>query len=216
MYNQKKHLANKIGSVCSIILGVFVFIGLFITLISFFKVCGKVDMEPRVIAIFLGLVLRGYIGLTFWKVGVETMEEPTLYNDKDKGKAYWIYPSKKKTITLIILASVLFILALGASGLLNGGVGDVSFVTLDWAQWIQNLLCLGVAIPKTIGLLLPDEEPTATAPNNTENKAVTEEKKATVEERINELKRLKETGALSEEQYENAVKELISKEFTQK
>jgi DNA-binding transcriptional MerR regulator len=83
----------------------------------------------------------------------------------------------------------------------------VSIKVLDWAQWIQNLSALGVAVCKIAALMLPDEE-VQTTTNTSEAK---EEKKETLEEKINELKRLKENGVITEEQYEEGVKNLISK-----
>lgn len=210
MYNKKKYLAHKIGSIISIVLGALILISLFFTICSILKVCDKLE-GSGLIGLMIGLALRGYLGFIFVKFGISTMEEPTYYKKDNESESYWIYPSKSQTATLIILGALLFIL--GVAAMDEGGVisssGNyyVSIKVLDWAQWIQNLSALGVAVCKIAALMLPDEE-VQTTTNTSEAK---EEKKETLEEKINELKRLKENGVITEEQYEEGVKNLISK-----
>ena len=210
MYNKKKYLAHKIGSIISIVLGALILISLLFTIISVFKVCDKLE-GSGLISLMIGLVLRGYLGYIFIKFGKSTMEEPVYYKEENESKAYWIYPSKKQTATLIILGALLFILgiaAMDAGGIISSsGNYYVSIEVLDWAQWIQNLSALGIAVCKIVALMLPDEE-VQTTTNTSEAK---EEKKETLEEKINELKRLKESGVITEEQYEEGVKNLIFK-----
>ena len=211
MYNQKKYLAHKIGSIISIVLGALILISLLFTIISVFKVCDKLE-GSGLIGLMIGLVLRGYLGYIFIKFGKSTMEEPVYYKKENESKAYWIYPSKKQTATLIILGALLFILgiaAMDAGGIISSsGNYYVSIKVLDWAQWIQNLSALGIAVCKIVALMLPDEEAQTTT-EKTSN--ITTDKKETLEEKINELKRLKESGVITEEQYEEGVKNLISK-----
>ena len=208
MYNKRKYLAHKIGSICAMVLGVFVFIGLFITLISFFEVCDDVEIPGNVlIGFFIGLGLRGYLGLLFWRLGKEGKDEPELYNDSKTGKSYWLFPTTKETWTLALVAAGLFVLGISVDSLDGLSVGNLAFKAYTWAQWIQNILCLVVAVAKIMALMLPDEEPANSA---------SEEKKPSLEEKINELKALKESGAISEEAYEKAVQELITQGIIQK
>ncbi len=208
MYNKRKYLAHKIGSICAMVLGVFVFIGLLITVISFFEVCDDVDIPgATMIGFMIGLGLRGYIGFLFWNLGKQGKDEPELYNDSKTGKSYWLFPEAKETWTLILVSAGLFILGISVNSLDGMSVGNVAFKAYTWAQWIQNILCLVVALAKIVALMLPDEEPANSA---------SEEKKPSIEEKIGELKKLKESGAISEEAYEKAVQELISQGIIQK
>lgn len=177
MYNKKKYLAHKIGSVCSIILGVLILISLLFTIFSVFKVCDKIA-GSGLLGLMIGLALRAYLGVIFIKFGYSTMEKPTFYKSEDPPVSYWIYPSAKQTVTLIILGALLFILGLAAGGaggvISSSGSYSVSIKVLDWAQWIQNLLALGVAVLKIVALVIPG---TGTELNDTQKTEENEDKK---------------------------------------
>ncbi len=235
MYNKAKYLTDKIGSILSIIVGALMLLGSFFTLITLFKACdavnelgGKIN-GSTLFVVFIALAIRIGISFFFISFGLQTMGEPLLYKNNRTNTSMWCYAPKGKDITLVVFSAIFFLGGVFLSDF-TAFVGDIGFSTLSWAQWILNLLYLGILVLKIVALCIngnssqqqsypasasavqktysnqqvaqnftPAPQQPVTQPNNS------------IEDKIKELKHLKDLCVITEEQYQNAITQLITK-----
>lgn len=222
MYNKNKYLMDKIGGILSIVLGGFMVLGGIITLVSAMKTCStisKLDIEMSdemaselFFAVFVGLGVKGAVAYLFIKFGLATISEPFLFKDT-KGNAIWCYAPKGKNLTLIIVSGLLFFFGVFLSGGETVEAGGLGFKVVTGVQWIQNLLCLAIMVLKIIALCLKDNPTQQTTQTvSKQNFSATQQQvpqSDSIENKIKELKRLKELCVITEEQYQKAVAELV-------
>ena len=218
MYNKAKYLTSKIGAILSIILGSLILLFGIIFAISLMSTCGAITGAVGgewVFLSFLAVVFRFTVGTIFLGFGIQTARKPFLYTygEKNNIKKEWVYSSKGKDITLVVFSGILFFAGILASDV---SLGSVAIVVIDKAQWILNILALGVLICKIITLCIKgdieeeDLNKQATS-NNAKLSAQNIEKKEDVEGKIKELQRFRNLGIITEEQYKSSIEKIIKK-----
>ena len=90
--------------------------------------------------------IRTALGAIILNFGIKTVGKPWLRMvDSKNNVKVWEYSSKGKNIALTVISGILFSLGVISSIAVSSfGAGDVTFIALDWATWIQNILCLGI------------------------------------------------------------------------
>ena len=158
MYNKRKYMSGKIGSILSIVLGAFMLVGFLISICSIPGACtignkcsdSSIDL-PRLdvsILFVFGLILRVIFGIVFFINGYSTVGKPeSVYSSKTRAVA-WKYSAKKKDITLIVLSSIFFAGPIVVLFLFYAYFGMVEIIM----NCIQIGLCLAIMIFKIIAL----------------------------------------------------------------
>ena len=191
-YNRAKYLTDKIGAIFSIILGILIVVTGFLNISTLYTACSSsVQLTPEAQALlnglWIGTAFRIVVGALFILFGLKTFGEPKWIKTKTKG--WWAYSPKGYNITLIVFSAVFVVFGLFFSDLL---------------QFIQTALCVIVLGLKITTLCIIDRNV-----EDTEVVATTIKTENSAVQKINELKRLKEDGLITEEQYNESVQKLI-------
>lgn len=213
MYNKAKHLTDKIGGILSIVLGSFICLSVLISLISTMQMCSLAGgaFAGVFLGAFIGLIIRCVLGIIFIRFGAETVSKP-IFVKLNENTSYWEYGAKSKNIALIVVSGILFFLGLFAEGMVSV-IDEIEF--LSWAQTLQYILCLAVLGCKiaTISINGNPVEKTksqnSTTITNKPSVTPTTTTKQNLESRIMELKRLKDSGAITDAQYQSAVNKML-------
>ncbi len=233
MYNKVKYITSMIGAILAIVLGSFILVTVLISLISLISSCAEASRlasSPNVtvringgavFVVILGLGIRATLGAIILNFGIRTVGKPWLRTvDSKNNVKVWEYSSKGKDIALIVISGILFFLGVLVSLLDSSfGAGDITFVALGWATWIQNILCLGIMTLKIITISINGqtlEQQIETLKKQTQSQTVNNEAKVGAqnvdfEAKIKELKRLKDLNLITEEQYNKSVDKIMQK-----
>ncbi len=221
MYNKTKYLTSMIGAILAIVLGSLILVSALINFIVLFDTCataGRLHIEipaEEIFAVFAGLTIRAVIGAIVLTFGIRTVRKPWQMTAYKSNKKIWVYSEKSKDITLIIFGGIMFFF-----GIMAGSHADrVLWIrNISWLQWIQNILSLGVFVLKLISVCINGDkyeyEPsTVLQTQSTQKTSITAQN--SLENKIKELKHLRDLGVVDEEQYKKSVAKIIEKETEQ-
>ncbi len=188
MYNKTKRGLNLTSSILSIIVGGLELIGGLVSIIAVAGLLGELLAYPEyvgiAIATIVGCVLDLGLGVAFIILGALGCKTPIAVDG--------VYKSTKKVdISTIVFSAIMFVFAIVCFAM---GTASVFLII----SFILVMVMLGLKIG---ALCIKDVVKDAGV--------TTDGKSLAVEEKIKELKHLRELGAITDEQYNAAVEKAI-------
>ncbi len=195
MYNKTKYALNLTAAILCIVIGALELIGGVVTLIASIGLSGaatEAGVTSLVIIVLVCSILDICLGVVFVMLGAKGCKKPIKVND--------VYPSTKKLdATMIVFFSIMIVLGLFSFVLSSASVFLI----------ISFILALGGLGIKIAAMCLKnsvdDNVVEVGTPTLKREKAVSN----SIEEKIAELKHLKELCVITDEQYDLAVEGII-------
>lgn len=155
MYNKAKYAFDKAGGIVAIVLGAMISLSTIYSFITLAETCGALSSTSSayataLVSTFIGLSIRAVLGIIIIAFGAQTLSAPVYIQGKEK--SFWVYNSKGKNITLIILSGILFILGLIVGEFFSSG--DISIEVVEILQIAQNVLAISVMLLKILAVSL--------------------------------------------------------------